>query len=841
MPRIIRPLSPNPRIKNDDDATVARYGDLEWLYSYITANGGGGGSSAIVWKGTWSAATAYAKDDAVYYDGSSYICTTAVGPSVSNPSVDTANWDILALEGQQGIQGPTGLTGAQGPTGAAGATGATGPQGATGAIGATGPQGATGPAGPIGPAGLNWQGVWSNSTAYVVDDAVGYGGASYFCINNVGPSVTTPNVDTLNWALLAAQGATGPQGPIGATGATGSTGPVGPTGPTGPQGPQGIQGDPGPPGSGSAIIGNAVYVSKTGNDSTAVVNNIGFPYASIREAYIAAPTGYTVVVFPGDYELADNIVLKDQVHLQFLGEGTVTLDTSVQKNIFVDTGGAATVRIDAPGWKFEGRGTSNTSIIPYTIRDRVYGVMWLKQNSNVTWIADTITAQDQPITLQGTYGPGGAPNPYPGGIIPKLNLTATLVDRTIQPSTEDFGTVGLFCCEFQADVEKMFLQQCVNEYGGVICSTYCKNQLLRIKQFQNFGVEGQCIYMINSNIADKFYLESDYIKSSTGWTIWTFGDCKEAYVKAKFIDGGTGDCTVVSTYTDLTVEGATIVNNRVGGGGSWSNGIAHAEGGGSLTLISCNIIANPARTDYDLASSGGDLYLINTTFNPTRAIALFAAPPFHVWNGYGFTDFTCKQRVNTDMLSSITNSTLENVEVDYANFTNCKINKCLIYNTDITFTGNNQTYENQIWWNGQRIDYDYTEVNISSAQILTLNTSPVSLLLPLVNPNSYYDIDKIILEYKFNSIAYSSPALKIQTTDLTPSSFARIDVGFISNTASSFVVLKPSPQTEVLTSLVYERFEVTGAGYVLIATPSNPTLGNGTLKAKIWYRVNTIV
>ena len=99
-----------------------------------------------------------------------------------------------------------------------------GPAGPQGVQGPIGPQGAIG---PVGPAGLNWQGAWSASGTYVIDDAVGYNGASWFCIGNVGPSATPPDVDTANWALLAAEGA---QGPIGATGAQGPTGPQGPAG-----------------------------------------------------------------------------------------------------------------------------------------------------------------------------------------------------------------------------------------------------------------------------------------------------------------------------------------------------------------------------------------------------------------------------------------------------------------------------------------------------------------------------------------------------------------------------------------------------------------------------------
>ena len=92
--------------------------------------------------------------------------------------------------------------------------------------GAQGPQGPQGVPGPVGPAGLNWQGAWSALNSYVVDDAVGFGGASWFCVANIGPGGANPPADPTSWALLASQGATGPQGP------------------------QGIQGPQGPPGSG---------------------------------------------------------------------------------------------------------------------------------------------------------------------------------------------------------------------------------------------------------------------------------------------------------------------------------------------------------------------------------------------------------------------------------------------------------------------------------------------------------------------------------------------------------------------------------------------------------------
>lgn len=125
--------------------------------------------------------------------------------------------------------------------------------------GAQGPIGPQGVPGPVGPAGLNWQGAWSAGGTYVADDAVGFGGASYFCINPVGPSPSNPATDIINWALLAAQGATGPQGP---------------------QGIQGPQGPPGSGGGGSIANGTSLYQTllwsgSQWSPSSGLTNNYG--------------------------------------------------------------------------------------------------------------------------------------------------------------------------------------------------------------------------------------------------------------------------------------------------------------------------------------------------------------------------------------------------------------------------------------------------------------------------------------------------------------------------------------------------------------------------------------
>lgn len=105
------------------------------------------------WMGTWSSSVAYLIGDAVAYNGTSYICTTAN----TNSAPPSANWSTLAIKGDTGYSG------------------------------------------------LNWTGAWNSGTAYDINDGVSYGGSSYICVtahtNSVPPSA--------NWNLLATKGTDG--------------------------------------------------------------------------------------------------------------------------------------------------------------------------------------------------------------------------------------------------------------------------------------------------------------------------------------------------------------------------------------------------------------------------------------------------------------------------------------------------------------------------------------------------------------------------------------------------------------------------------------------------------
>jgi hypothetical protein len=80
---------------------------------------------------------------------------------------------------------------------------------------------------------LKYQGTWSATTPYSVNDVVQYAGQSYVCMaantNNQPPN-------SAYWSALASSGNTGPAGPQGIQGSTGATGPQGPAGPAGATG-----------------------------------------------------------------------------------------------------------------------------------------------------------------------------------------------------------------------------------------------------------------------------------------------------------------------------------------------------------------------------------------------------------------------------------------------------------------------------------------------------------------------------------------------------------------------------------------------------------------------------
>ncbi len=185
------------------------------------------GPAGLVYRGAYSAGVNYGLNDAVTFQGASYISMAA--SNVGNaPDVSAGYWSVLAA---QGAVGATGLTGA---------TGSVGPQGAMGSAGAVGA------AGPVGVAGMSYRGTWVAGTGYAVNDAVLFGGTTY--IATASSSGLRPDLYSGAWGVLAAQGGAGATGPAGAA-ASVSVGTVT-----------------------TGVAGSAATVTNSGTGSAAVLN-----------------------------------------------------------------------------------------------------------------------------------------------------------------------------------------------------------------------------------------------------------------------------------------------------------------------------------------------------------------------------------------------------------------------------------------------------------------------------------------------------------------------------------------------------------------------------------------
>ena len=145
---------------------------------------------------------------------------------------------------------------------------------------------------------------------------------------------------------------------------------------------------------------------------------------------------------------------------------------------------------------------------------------------------------------------------------------------------------------------------------------------------------------------------------------------------------------------------------------------------------------------------------------------------------------------------------------------------------------------NSIGWGQGGFEYAETIVNISSAQILAMGTTPIELL-PAPGVGKYYDIDKITFEYTHNTTAYtySSYLYVYGQTEYG------VVTSLITDPNDKVWILRPNGTTPPVDGVENYSF-----GYgeqlnnsVTIGTwdASNPTLGDGTLRVKVYYKTIT--
>ncbi len=197
---------------------------------------------AMVWRGAFSSHKSYAKGDAVFYDGSSWLAVrrpiNAAGHAVAPSIARNSPWNMLARHGD---------VGASGPEGPAGPRGATGPAGTAGMAGASLLSGSTPPTADGGKAGD----FWLDTASEVL----------------YGPKTTSgwPATGARLVGSAGAKGDAGAPGAIGQQGAAGATGAAGTQGATGPAGPRGSAGSQGP----SGAVGSAGATGVTGTQGVA--------------------------------------------------------------------------------------------------------------------------------------------------------------------------------------------------------------------------------------------------------------------------------------------------------------------------------------------------------------------------------------------------------------------------------------------------------------------------------------------------------------------------------------------------------------------------------------------
>lgn len=128
------------------------------------------------------------------------------------------------------------------------------------------------------------------------------------------------------------------------------------------------------------------------------------------------------------------------------------------------------------------------------------------------------------------------------------------------------------------------------------------------------------------------------------------------------------------------------------------------------------------------------------------------------------------------------------------------------------------------------------EVNISSAQILAMGTTGVELL-PAPAMNEYYDVEKIILEYTHVTTAYTLADPYINFGMSLPSIDSYILTGGIDQ---AFVINNSSSYSDAIEEVSHVGNSILGQSLGLYTwNGTNPTLGDGTLRAIITYTTRT--
>lgn len=337
----------------------------------------------------------------------------------------------------------------------------------------------------------------------------------------------------------------------------------------------------------SLPVAKSVFVTASGSDSTGVRGRLDLPFATINAANTAAQPGDTVFVFPGVYEETSAITIKDGVNFEFLGKGSVRLNTGVLTSLFTDGGLTPTSNIVAPGWTFEARTNQNVFLLT--------GV------SSITFLVDKMLSNAKPCI--------DSTNAIVNGVFNSAYTTGG--SKTCIKQTH--GVINLNGGSIENNGASVVDNSSLYLLGSV-------SGFIKVQRIESTGAISNDYSVLGGALqaSSKVYIEADLIKSVFDWAIFPDGGGSAAqwYCKAKRIEN-TSDCTVVSGIGNFTVEGAEVVNNSVD---SLIDGICHGEAG-TLNLIGVRITRTQPAGNIGrdlLTTAGGKVNIIAVSYVEDR-------------------------------------------------------------------------------------------------------------------------------------------------------------------------------------------------------------------------------
>jgi len=136
-------------------------------------------------------------------------------------------------------------------------------------------------------------------------------------------------------------------------------------------------------------------------------------------------------------------------------------------------------------------------------------------------------------------------------------------------------------------------------------------------------------------------------------------------------------------------------------------------------------------------------------------------------------------------------------------------------------------------------EYTETIVNISSAQILAMGTTPIELL-PAPGAGMYYDVDRVVLENIAVTTGYTVGTSYLSISNSTQN-IAYTASSLIGDAVDRVSVTKCADYwNDSVEGINYGQFILLN-GNITLSTydATDPTLGDGTLRVKIYHKTIT--